>query len=106
MWPTECEIDIIDFEPHEDGKGLRLVASLPLHLVVQVPVEISFSLWDGIDKESVPMGGRTVEVDQEIDVEATITFDVYSQGTEDQEFVFEDAEIDAKDFEVDLGEEL
>ena len=66
-WPREDEIDIIEFTPHEDRKGFRLIVSLPLILFVKMSVEVSFSFWDGVDKESLPLGGRTIELDEEID---------------------------------------
>ena len=103
-WPGEDEIDIIEFEPQEAGNRLRLLLSLPLLLVANIPVEVSFSFWDGIDKESVSMGGRTIELDDEIDAQATITLDISNPGTADEEIVFVDVEIDASDYEIDLGE--
>lgn len=102
--PEENEIDIIEFEWQDEGNRQRLVVSLPLVLVTKIPVDVKFYIWDSIDKESFPMGGRTIEVDEEIATEATITFEVYNQGTEDEEIVFVDVEIDANYHEVELGE--
>ena len=103
-WPREDEIDIIEFEPQEDQNLVRLVVSLPLVLVANIPVEVSFSIWDSIDKESFQMGGRTVEVAEKLDTQATVTFDIYNQGTDDEEIVFVDVEVDANEYEIDLGE--
>jgi len=103
-WPGEDEIDIIEFERQAAENRLRLVLSLPLYLVANIPVEVSFSLWDGIDKEFLSMGGRTIELDDEIDAQATITLDICDPGTADEEIVFVDVEIDASDYEIDLGE--
>ena len=69
-----------------------------------IPVDVGFSIWDGIDKESVPMGGRMVEVNEVIHTEATITFNIHDQGTEEEEIAFMDVEIDTKEYHVDLGE--
>ena len=102
--PREDEIDIIEFEPQEPETAFTLIVSLPLVLVTNIPVEVSFSFWDSIDKESVSMGGRTVEIVEEIDTMATITFDICGQGTEQEEMSLVDVEIDAKEYEVDLGE--
>jgi hypothetical protein len=103
-WPREDEIDVIDFEDREEGQVARLVLSMPLELVVRVMVELDFSVWDGIDKESVSMGGRCIEVDERITVRATITVDVYGIGTDDQEIIYMDSEIDDPNHEIELGE--
>ncbi len=103
-WPPESEIDIIDFEPIEDEKSLRLVVSLLPRFLVRIPVEVIFFIWDGIDKELVSMGGRTIDVDEEISVQTTITMDINRQGTADEEIVYVDIEFDAEGFEIDLGE--
>ena len=104
IWPGEDELDIIEFEPQEDANRLPLVLSLPLLLVANIPVEVSFSIWDGIDKESISMGGRMIEFDDEIDAQATITLDICNPGTADEEIVLVDVEIDASDYEIDLGQ--
>ena len=103
-WPREDEIDIIEFTSHEEGKVFRLIVSFPVVLFAKVPVEVSFSFWDSVDKELLPMGGRTIELDEEIVTEATITFDVKDQGTESEEIALVDVEISTKNYEVDLGE--
>ena len=36
--------------------------------------------------------------------QATITLDISNPGTADEEIVFVDVEIDASDYEIDLGE--
>ena len=103
-WPEEGEMDIIDFGPSEEGESFSLVMSLPLELNLRVTVDFSFSIWDSVDKESVPMGGRTIEHDEKINVQATITFYMHKQGMEHEELQFVDAEIDDKYFELYLGE--
>ena len=103
-WPRVADIDIIEFDPQEDEKEGRLVVSLPLVLYVNIPIDVSFSIWDGVDKESVPMGGRMIDVEEKICTEATIAFDVRDQGTEDAELGLVYVEIDVKDHHVDLGE--
>ena len=102
--PEENEIDIIEFEREKELNRLRLVVSLPLFLDVKIPVEVSFHIWDKSDKESFPMGGRWIEADEEIATEATITFEIYNQGTEDEEIIFVDVDVDANHHEVELGE--
>ena len=104
VWPRVDEIDIIEFGPQEGANGLRLIVSLPLVLEVNIPVDVSFSIWDSVDKELVPMGGRTIEVEEMLDTEATITFDIHDQGAEEEEIALVDAEIDVNEHYVDLGE--
>ena len=103
-WPRENDIDIIEFEPPEDGNGLNLVVSLPIILDVKIPIDISFSIWDGVDKESMPMGSRWVEVAEQVDTEAIITFKFDEQGGGKSRFTFLDVEIDAKAYHIELGE--
>lgn len=50
------------------------------------------------------MGGRCIEVDEGMTVRATITVDVYSVGTDDQEIIYLDSEIDDPNYEIELGE--
>lgn len=102
-WPHEKELDVIDFNDLEE-KAVRIVLSMPLELVIRVIVELDFSVWDGIDKESVSMGGRSIEVDEEVTVRGTLTADIYHLGTEDQEIVFADIEIDDPNHEIELGD--
>lgn len=103
-WPPDNEIDVIDFEDRKEEQAARLVLSIPLELVVRVMVELDFSVWDGIDKESVSMGGRCVEVDEGMTVRATFTVDVNGIGTDDQEIIYVACEIDDLSHEIDLGE--
>ena len=101
-WPEEADIDIIDVQDGEDA--MRVVVSLPLTLAVTVPVELDFSIWDSVDKESLGMGGRLVEVDEEFQARATITLDVHDQGTEDEEFVFREGDLEGRFHEIEMGE--
>ena len=103
-WPRENDIDIIEVEPREGGNGLNLVVSLPLVLDVEIPIDISFFVWDSIDKEAIPMGGRTVEVNQQINTEAIITFKIEEQRAEKAQIAFVNVEIDAREYHIQLGE--
>jgi PIN domain len=103
-WPDASEIDIIEIEEPGEGEPLRVVVSLPVDLVVSVLVELSFSFWDSVDKESMGMGGRSVEVDEELYLRATITLDIHGLGTEDEDIVIEDTELDDQYHEIELGE--
>lgn len=104
VWPDEEEIDIIELlEPNKNG-ALRVVASLPLVLTVKVPIELDFSIYDSIDRESLGMGGRMIEVEEEIYVRTTVTLDVHGLGSDDEEIEFVESELDNVFHEVELGE--
>lgn len=103
-WPEEDDIDIIEVREIDDGKGLQVVASMPFNLVVKVPVELSFSFWDGVDRESVSMGGRTIEAEEELTIRASFTLYVHDLGTENELIELEDGEIEHRYHEIDLGE--
>jgi hypothetical protein len=104
VWPDEEEIDIIELlEPNENG-ALRVVASLPLVLTVKVPIELDFSIYDSIDRESLGMGGRMIEVVEEIYVRTTVTLDVHGLGSVDEEIEFVKNELDNVFHEVELGQ--
>lgn len=103
-WPRENDIDIIEVEPQEDAKEVNLVVSLPLVLDVKVPVDINFFVWDSFDRESIPMGGRTLEVNRQFDTEAIITFNIREQEAERPQISFVDIEIDIRDYHIELGE--
>jgi len=103
-WPGEDEIDFIELPETGDKEILRVVVSLPINLMVKVPVELSFSIWDSVDKESLGMGGRMIEVDEELEVRTTVTLDVHCFGTEDEEVVFVESELDSLYHEIELGE--
>ena len=104
VWPDEEEIDIIELlEPTENG-ALRVVASLPLILTVKVPIELDFSIYDSVDRESLGMGGRTIEVEEEIYVRTTVTLDVHGLGSDDEEIEFVESELGNIFHEVELGE--
>lgn len=103
-WPDERYVDIIDYEIAEGDGTLNLTVNLPLSLTVRVPVEVNFSVWDGIDKEAISMGGRTIEVDEEIYTPAIANVKIHSPGTEDEEIEFVGVEFEENWFEVELGE--
>ncbi|SON54112.1 hypothetical protein HDIA_0571 [Hartmannibacter diazotrophicus] len=77
---------------------------MPLGLQVKVPVELSFSVWDGVDRESVSMGGRMVKAEEEMTVRASFTLYVYSLGMDNELIDLGDGEIEDRYHEVDLGE--
>lgn len=102
-WLDNAQFDIIESETPGDGT-LRVIVSLPLLLTACVHVELSFSVWDSIDRESISMGGREVEIDEELDVLATVTLRIHGLGTEDEEILFEDSELDTQYQEINLGD--
>lgn len=102
-WPDEQDIDIIETEPLEDG-GHRAVVSLPVVLTLRFSVELNFSLWDSIDRESIGMGGRTVEVDRDEEARITVTIDLQEISKEDEYLELVETEIDITSLDVDIGE--
>ena len=102
-WPNEDDIDIIEIETVGED-GLRVVASMPLGITMSVPVELSFSIWDAVDRESVSMGSRSVEVEQEVTARASFTLDIHDLGTEDQSIEITDSEIEDSYYEIDLDQ--
>ena len=104
VWPEETDIDVIEVSCSEHGGAITVVASLPLDLAVKVPVELSFSFWDDVDRESVGMGGYPVEVDEHLQVAATVTLEIKGSGTENERFECLDSELDPQHFQVDVGE--
>lgn len=103
-WPDEDAIDIIGVESTDDPHGLNVVASMTIDLVVRVPVELNFSIWDSADRESISMGGRMVEKEEQLTVRALFSLYVFGLGTNDESIDFEDAEIEGRYYEVDLGQ--
>ena len=102
-WCDDQDIDVIEIE-HVEQHHFRATISLPLRLTIEVPIELNFSIWDSIDRESVGISGRSIEVEEEIDVRATFTLDIYDAGTEDEVVDRDDGDIDVSYHEIDLGE--
>lgn len=103
-WPDENEIDLIELLEQDQDNVLHVVVSLPLNITVSVPVQLDFSIWDSVDKESLGMGGRMIEVDEEVYIRTTVTLAVHSLGTDDQEIEFLENELDDVYHDVELGE--
>ena len=102
--PLEEEIDIIDLELDVGNNVVGLIASFQLGIKMSVPVEISFSVWDSIDRDSISLGSRSLDIDREEDFPATVTFEVCNRGSEDEVWDIVDVEIGPKYVEIDLGE--
>jgi hypothetical protein len=102
-WPNEADIDLIETEVIAVGQ-FRVVVSVPVGIELRFSVELNFSVWDSVDKESVGMGGRTVEVDREEYVRVTVTIDLQGLGRQDEEVELVEFEMDIKALGVDLGE--
>ena len=83
VWPDEKEIDIIELLEPSENRALRGVTSLPLTLVVRVPIELDFEIYNSIYKETLGMGGRMIKVDEEVFVLTTVTLDVHGRGSDD-----------------------
>ncbi len=103
-WPNEMDIDIIEVDDSNVDGVLRVVLSLPVVLSISVPIEMSFSVWDSVDKESVDMGSNSVEVEEDMHQRVTITADVFDFGTEAEDIAFYQSELVDKYHEIELGE--
>jgi hypothetical protein len=103
IWPEPEEIDLIEIETSDHGV-ISVTLSIPLLLKVKVPIEIEFSMWDSIDRESVGMGGRSVEPEEELEIRATVNITVRDLGGEDEMFDVIECELDGTYFEIDLGD--
>lgn len=103
-WPDEEDVDIIEISAGDDESVLEVTVSLPMTLFVKVPVEVSFSVWDSVDRESLSMGGREIEVEEEIEARATVTLRVFGLGSKDETIDLVESEIDIKYVDVELGE--
>ena len=103
-WPERPNIDIIDVEFSEDPETIQVTVSLPLVVRASFLVELGFSVWDGIDKESISMGGRSEEIEEEISVTVTVTLDVRPFAEPDFQVDFLSANIDFQEPIIDLGE--
>ncbi len=102
VWPDEEDIDIIETE--ELGEGhFSAVVSLPVLVTVKLLVELSFSVWDSVDKEPVGMGGRSIDLNRDEEVRVTATIDFHSMGDADEEIELVETELDLNSLDVDLG---
>lgn len=102
-WPSEDEIDVISITAVDDEGTQNIILSLPLQIAAFVPVELNFSFWDSVDRESIGMGGRTIDVNALLDVRVTLTIDVNDLGSEDERVELVDLELDPLSHEIDLG---
>lgn len=103
IWPEPEDVDVIEIEASDEGL-VSVTLSIPLSLIVRVPTEIEFSMWDSIDRESIGMGGRTVKPEEELEIRATVDITVRDLGGEDEMFEVIGCELDGTYFEIDLGD--
>lgn len=103
-WPEKEYVDVIDVERNSEEGVFSAIVSLPLNLVVEVPVELNFSIWDGIDREAVGISGREIEVKEDLEVRATLNLKVLDVGAPIYFVECENVEIDISDHHIDLGE--
>ncbi len=103
-WPSNADVDIIETTVSEDGSYTTAVISMPFDAELRINVELGFSIWDSVDRESISMGGRSIELDDTYKIRATVTVKVHELGTEDQDIEIENCEIDISVLEVELGE--
>lgn len=102
-WPELTEIDVLEIETNDDQEA-SVTISIPLILKLRVPIEVEFSVWDNIDRESLSMGGRSIDQEEEFEIRATVDLAVRELGSENEEFEIVGFGLDASYLEVDLGE--
>lgn len=102
-WPDEDDVDVIETEALEGGL-YRAVVSLPVTLTLGFGVELEFSVWDGVDRESIGMGGRTEEVERDEDARVTATIDLRNLGQDGEELDLVEVEVDITSLSVNFGE--
>lgn len=93
-------IQIIDVERCDLESSWRVYASVPLHAVIEVHIELEFSVWDSVDSESVGMGSRGITHDLEITTKCTAEF-FWSPDNELLELV--DVSLEDISRPIDLG---
>ncbi|MBB3649282.1 hypothetical protein FHX14_005516 [Rhizobium sp. BK619] len=103
IWPDRDEIDIIELGEEENG-FTPVTLSFPMLLTVKVPIELSFSVWDSVDREAVGMGGRSVEVERDIDARAVLSIRLHGLGSEEPEIELAECEFEVDYEEIDLGD--
>lgn len=103
-WADDADVDIIETSDPDEQGVVTTVLSMPLQIDLRVHVELNFSVWDSVDRESVSMGGRTIDVDETHVVRATVTVRMHDLGGENQEIEFDSCEIDINSIDLDIGE--
>ncbi len=85
-------------------KCVKVTISLDLILKVLVPIHLSFHVWDSIDRDSVDMGVREIEHEQQLNTTATVVLDICNFGSEDEMINLVKSELDINSYDIDLGE--
>lgn len=103
-WPDQDEIEIIDVEFDDESSAVRITTSIPLMVSALLIVDLSFSLWDSIDKEYISLGSRSVEIDDDISATLIATLEVrpFAKYGDQVDYIDGDIEIDGPTLE--LGE--
>lgn len=102
VWPSEVDIDIIEIG--KGDVGTVLTVTVPLTAKIKTTLDLAFSIWDSVDRESVPLAGRSVELEKSKDILATIVIKARSVAENKYEFEIESIEYDLDRISVSLGE--
>jgi hypothetical protein len=103
-WPPDQKITIINVELSDDRQSGSVTVSVPLELQIRIPVELNFSVWDGIDRESISLNSRTIEVGEALYVRATLSVSLHDLGTEEAQIELVKLELDKESHVVELGD--
>lgn len=98
--PEASDLNIIDIA---DQEPKYVIVSFPLEIFVDVDVELSFSTWDSIDRESIDLGGRSTQVTAELGVQATIKVVIFDFQGDNERMDLEDLEINLQSHTIELG---
>ena len=103
-WADDADIDIIETSDPDEKGIVTAVLSMPLQIDLRIHVELSFSVWDSVDRETISMGGRSVEIDETHYVRAMVTARIHNLEDADQEIEFKTCEIDLNSIDVNMGD--
>ena len=91
-----------DFKIVQTGKN-KVVAKIGVSVKAKARADFSFAVWDSEDKEYVPMGSSSAEVDEEFDAGALITFEGDFSASPPEVVISELELVDAIDT-IDFGD--
>ena len=95
---------IIETEYDMNHNCFSVTVSLDLTLNVKVPIELSFFVWDTTDNDSISMGGREDDYEEELSVTTYTKIEIFDLDCEEEEIRLVNSELDIKNYEIDLGE--
>ncbi|QOW18462.1 DUF4935 domain-containing protein [Lysobacter ciconiae] len=96
----ELTSDDLDLVRNDDGE---FVVRWMISALVNFEVNVEISVFDSIDRDYVVLGTETVLHEEEMHLDALLTF-LYDSGDREAPVEFDDMEVTRKRIEIDLGE--